>query len=332
MSNLTSVTDLLQDILARGGEPTDTTSDFYNTALSYLNKAWLAIIKGQIPTNPDRHVNFKWAVKYPPGNFIIQPKETTASTVSLTNNSTTATFSSSITTDVAGWHLLVDDEEDVYRITTHGGSTDTATLDSVFTGTTNSSATFKLIKIEYELGSNDIIRLISPFRMFRYHSMGNGQAKIYGIADGKFDELYPLRDIRSGVPEAFKVVKESSNNFTIILNKYSSSDKIKVEYDFIELPSSDLTTGSADSDILVPRNHRGVISDLAVYYLLRDKSDTRMNQAVQEAQVSFDAMVKDHKYTAHDIDPSFAQIPAREEDRLGSNEGPLRTESGAIIG
>ncbi|MCP3682689.1 MAG: hypothetical protein GY861_08375, partial [bacterium] len=170
MANLTTITDLIKDVLHRSGEnPTDITGKYYNKSVEYINRARLDILKGKTPTDPDKHVNFRFAVSHPPKNLTLLPKITTG-TVSVTNNSTTVTFSTApnqlgADIDADGWYLYIDGEYDVYRIAAHTAAGTNATLDSVFTGTTAGTASYKLVKLEYDIGSSDILRLISPLRI-----------------------------------------------------------------------------------------------------------------------------------------------------------------------
>lgn len=312
MANLTTAQDIIEYILYRGGQNTGSADPYYTTAVEHANSARMNLVKGINPMNPKTRINFKWATRYPYDNFIIQPRETTASAVAVTNNSASVTFGASITADMVGWHLMIDDEKDVYRIKTHGGSTDAATLDSVYTGTTDAAASFKLVKLEYDLGSNDIIRIISPFTIFRTNNNDNPEYKIYGVHEDEFDRQYPLATLGKGTPDFFKVVYVSDGDWKILLNKYSEENLIKVEYKIIALPS-DITAGSANADILVPREYREVIGDWATALLLLDKSDDKAEYYLKKASAGFESMVYDYKIDGKDISPNFGRFISRED-------------------
>ena len=312
MANLTSAQDIIEDVLKRAGQNTTTADPFYTRAVELVNRSRHDLIKGISPLNPKEQVNFKWAIRHPADNFIIQPKETTASSVSVTQSSSSVTFSSSITTDVAGWYLIMDGEKDVYRIATHGGSTDAATLDSVYTGTTNTTASFKLVKLEYELGSNDIVRLISPLTIFRTNLNDNPEYKVYGIGEEEFDRNYPLATVSQGTPEYYKVVKILDNNWTIMLNRYSDTELIKAHYRIIPL-YDDIDANSSNSSIIVPREFRYVIADWALSLLQVDKSDNKAGDSLAKAQAGYEAMVKSDKLTGKDLSPNYGQFVSRED-------------------
>ncbi|HHT9137735.1 MAG TPA: hypothetical protein ACFYEK_10910 [Candidatus Wunengus sp. YC60] len=312
MANLSTVADMIEYVLYTSGQTTSSSDSFYNRAIEHINRARLELIKGVSPLDPTKRTTFKWAIKYPPYTLVLQPKITTTS-VSVTNNNSTVTFSAIIVTSMAGYHFIVDDEYDVYRISSHTAGTDTATLDSVYTGDTNSSATFKLVKVEYELGSNDIIRLISPINAYRTTVNNNPNYKIYGIDEDRFDADFPLADIYSGTPDYFKVVKIADGNWTVVFNKYSKENLIKIEYNIIQLPS-DLTSSSAATEILIPKEYRQVCCDWASSLLLTDKSDDKATNLLQKAQAGYSSMVMDSKNLYSDIDPSFGRMISREDE------------------
>lgn len=312
MANLSTVTDMIEYVLYTAGQTQETTDFFYDRALEHINRARLELVKGVSPMNPKHRVNFKWAKKYPPYSFVIQPEAATTS-ISITQNSATVTFSSTIATSMVGYRLIIDNEYDVYRVATHTAGTDSATIDTVFTGTTNAAAGYKLVKIEYELGSNDIIRLISPMTIYRSNDNDNPVCKIYGVDDDRFDADFPIGDIQSGVPDFFKIVYISDANWTIMLNKYSDSTYIKVEYDIIQLPD-DLTTSSTASEILIPKENRQVCCDWASSLLLADKTDNKAIDLLKKAQAGYEGMILDSKSLFPDLDPSFARFISREDN------------------
>ena len=80
---------------------------------------------------------------------------TAPTSVSLTVNSTTITFSSVIVQDVKGFVMIIpgqaNDPDAVYRIAAHGGASATATLDAAYTDVTNATASFRLYQDSYSL-------------------------------------------------------------------------------------------------------------------------------------------------------------------------------------
>jgi len=329
VSTLVSVQNILSDVLHRGGQnPTSVTDPFYSKVLEYINRAYRDLCRGTNPLDPHANVIFRWAVKYPYSSVILQPQYTTG-TVAVTNNSASITFSGTIANSVAGYHFFVTGENDVFKISAHTAGTATATLDTVYTGTTAGTATFALRKLEYTLGSNDVMRLTSPFRTYQPKDFDENY-KIYGLNVDRFDSLYPLNRIKSGTPEAFKVTSISNGNYVVQFNRYMSTDMLKVDYDYVALPT-ELTVGTADSAILVPVEYRYVIADWALAFLFKDKNDNRYEDAVNKAKAGFAEMVAKYRYEFADVDETYGQIIARDDD-YGAQQNVLRTESGLIVG
>jgi hypothetical protein len=327
MSYPQTAVDMIQDVLHQAGEPpTNTSGPYYDKGWELINRCRLDIVRGNGPLDPDAHVAFKWAIKYPPGSFVIQPK-ITAGTVAVVQDSTSVTFSVDPTSDPVGWHLIIDGEPDIYRIVSSArGPYSPAVLDCAFTGTTNAAATFKLIKIEYDLGTNDIIRLISPLRIYRDHSAAKTQPTVDGLQEDRFDELFPLRDIVTGVPEAFKIVEEADNTVKIVISRYSDTDKMKVEYRCILLPA-DIDDASAEAEILIPAEYRFVCTDWAASMIMFDKGDNKHEATKKKAQLGFEAMCKDYKFQMTETDPNAFRVISR-EDKCQYSDRLLKTNSG----
>jgi len=329
MANLRSVTDCIQYMMFRAGEDhTDSTGDFYQKALEYLNLTRLDLFKGSSPLKSDAHVAFKWAIKEPAGIFIIQPIYQTG-TVQVTDGSSSITFSVAPTISLTDYYLSIDNVEDVFRISSHTVGNVMATIDVEYTGTSSSSATFKAMPLIYTLGNNDIIRLISPIRIYR-SAVDNNDQKIYGIVEDKFDLLFPMNRIKQGVSEAFKILSQVDNNTKIQVSKYST-EKIKCEYRYILMPG-DLSTSSSDSEIKIPREYRQGWCEWALALLQEDKTDNRQQGSLDKAQQWFNTMVKDYLYSDQEIDPLFNHIISREDDYAFGEDRVLRTSSGLIIG
>ena len=79
----------------------------------------------------------------------------TTGTISVTQDNTAVTFSDGPAETVAGRVLIVDDQDTdsgaIYRISTHVAASTSAVLDGEYTGTTDTSSTFKVYKDTYDL-------------------------------------------------------------------------------------------------------------------------------------------------------------------------------------
>lgn len=284
MSNLTTNADIKDDALFRAGELTDGTSDLDAQALVYLNRAYRELYMGGQSFTPD--INEIWWWMKAEANLILEGNITTG-TVSVTNNSNQATFSSTpsptIDSDVTGWHLMLDDYPDIYKVSSI--ATATATLDSVFTGTTDTTAGYTLFKIDYNLSSS-AIKIIG--RMTAYQE---GKYSIEGMSLSEMDEQYPLAKIRSGVPTKFAQVDED----TVRFNAWGSSTAgtiIRVDYDYLTLPDDLADDSNAP---LVPKIYRHVLADMTLFYLLGDKDETKQEFVGLQARQGLESMKNENR-------------------------------------
>lgn len=320
MSNYRYSSDLVDDALFRSGELTDGSSDFEAAALRYLNRAYQGISMGGSELSPDVQEDWWWLRKSPPGVLTLQPIITTG-TVAVTNNSTTATFSSA-PGSVAGWFLKVEGHQDVFRISSI--VTTAAVLDAVYTGTTAGTATFQLMKLEYALAS-DVLRITAPMRAYR----ADRQYEIRGVDMSALDRDWPIALVESGIPDLYAMAGET----TVRVNRCggtSSTDLIRVEYDYLYRP--DDLTDSATEEPVVPRQWRKVLSDWATFWLLMDKNDDRADGVGLLARNTLKAMAMENRHRMGAIGRGQIGHIAPRQDDVTRARGPLRTSSGLIIG
>lgn len=315
MANYTYSSDLLNDALFRAGEPTDGTSDFDTQALAYLNRAYQAVWMGGSEFAPEVNENWWWLKAE--ATLTLQTSITTG-TISVTNNSTTITFSSAPSSSVAGWFFKIDDHADVFKISSHTGGNTGATLDSVYTGTTDTAASFRLFLLEYDLAT-DVLTLISPMRTYQ-----DAHNPIYGISMRQMEDDWPLNQTWQGVPTRFAMV----DNNTVRFNGYPTS-LARVDYDYLKIPSD--LTDSGTEEPLIPRQYRRILSLMTAYWLLQDKNDDRMTGVGAEAKSLIHAMSRENRKYWTQIGNAGWIFP-RQRARHGIIKGPLRTETGLIIG
>lgn len=258
MANFKYTNDIKKYILFKAGEKTDGTSDFDDKAIEYINAAYRKIWSGGGEFDED--INEDWLWLRTRSTLTLQPSITTG-TVSVVNNSTTATLSTSQATDVTGYYFKIDEDEDIFRISSHTAATAGLTLDSVYTGSTNATANYTLFKLDYTFAS-DMIDILSPMTVNRSN---DNDGKIEGVT---LDKL-PLDIAIPGIPSMFAYVDDT----TIRFNKYSSTDLIRVDYWYKKRPA-DLTDSSSEEPE-IPLRHRHVIGNVALWDLLQDMNDDR---------------------------------------------------------
>lgn len=322
MANYATAADLIDDILFRSGEANDGTSDFEAEALQLLNRAYREMYEGGMAFANDIQEDWLWLKKDPPGNLTITPVYDTG-TVSVTKNSVTATLSAASADSRAGYFFRVEGHPDVFRVSAHTAGTTTLTLDSVYTGTTNAAATYKLMKLEYDLPS-DVLRITSPMRV-----QASERMKIEGVLLNNLEQDWPLQDVESGVPTVFAPVTETKVRF----NRYGNSDVAgvfyRVEFDYLFRPA-DLTNDAASIPV-VPLQWRHILSDMALTYLYTSKNDDRLQIVGAAAKSGLAAMANENRKRLQSMSRRFGKMRVR-QDQLESNQRPLRTETGLIIG
>lgn len=317
MANLQYSSDIINDALFRAGEPTDGTSDFDSVALIYLNRAYRAMWMGGTEFDPTLHEDWWWL--HTEASLILNPSITTG-TVSVTNNDTAITFSSAPAASVAGYHFKTNAHADVFKISAHTAGNTAATLDSVYTGDTAGTANYRLMQLEYSLAS-DCLKVISPMRVYQ-----DSRYDVTGQDLREMEREWPLNLIEAGAPERFGMVNET----TVRFNRYGSSegDLIRVDYDYMRRP--DALTDSGSEEPLVPLTYRHVLADMTLYFLMMDKDDTRAAPIGLQAKSGLKAMSNENRSRwAYMGEPG--QIYPRQSN-IGKLKGPLRTESGIIIG
>jgi len=299
MANLKYSSDILEYILFRAGEKVDGTSDLDAQALIYLNSAYKKIWQGGCEFDPA--INEDWVWLRASGNIILQKKISTG-TVSVTNNSASATLSASQATDVAGWFFKVDGHEGIFKISTHGGSSAALTLDSVYTGSTNATATYKLLKLDYTLAA-DAIEILSPMETsFKANRSFVYDGQIAGISL----QSVPYRnELLSGVPEYFSQIDAT----TVRFNRYADSDLIRIDYRYKKLPAD--LTDSGSEEPLVPLRHRHILANIALYDLWTDKNDDRADSVSLVAKQGLKAMAVENQNRLSQMDHTYGKIHPR---------------------
>ena len=319
MANLTTAADIVDYILANANESTDGSSSHEGDALIFLNRAYQALADGGGELLPGNRETWWWLRKDPPAVLTLEPFIETGS-VAVTNNSTTISFSSAPTKDLDNWFFKVTGHGDVFRISAHTSGAAAATLDAVYTGDTDATASYRVFKLEYELAS-DLRELLSPMRVTR-----DDRREIEGADMMGMEDLWPLSRVGTGVPRMFAMVDETKVRFSHY-GGLDSTDLIRVEYDYNFVPTD--LTDAAGSVPVVPRHHRHVLADYATYMMALRKGDSRAANFLSSAQAGAQAMMVEQKKRQSQIGRHYGRIFTRQKLRWPRQ---LRTESGLIVG
>lgn len=322
---LNTTAEIVNDVLFRAGEPTDTSSDFNSVALDYVNRAYRAIWIGGGEYVPVLDEPWLWLKKDPPGAFNLDPVVAGLS-ISVTQGFTNIAFSappslSTGTIGVQGWFIQTSGFPDVLRITTHSQGGTSATI-SIPCGFPTGTYPCTLINLEYPLAA-DVLRLIAPMRV-----QGSGIAEIEGCDLKALERDFPLLTVASGVPDRFALVTETKVRF----NRYGSTQSnqfFAVEYDYLQRPA-DLTGIGSDAP-LVPLEFRQIIADLALFELYSVKSDARADIVGPQGKAGLKAMAAYNRNRQQSTGRSAGRLITRPA-QANSNSRIIRTSSGFIIG
>ena len=324
MANYDSFSDIIDQALDAIGEKTDGTSDYNSAALVFLNRVYRQVWMGGMEVSPELHEDWWWLRKYPPGSLVLEIAIETG-TVAVTQDSTTVTFSSAPTKSVANWHLKIKGEPDLHRVSTHTANVATATLKDAWTGATNAAASYTLMKLEYDLGPTDVLRVISPLRVFRNQFGERHDGEIEGIDAESMDLRFPLKYVESGIPTYFAVIYETDNKMTVRFNRYVK-DRTRVEFDYLFIP--DAATDTSTEPVL-PLQWRHVLSDGVAWRLAIMKNDTIADVQGLLFKGGVQAMASENKRKMTTTERSFGWIYPNARDRTG--EFRVKTTSGLVL-
>lgn len=294
MPNYLDVEDIRADALFRAGEPQTSASDFYARALTYINLVYQGLLLGgniavgrDLATSAGIYnrlvetpiTDFWWARKQPRGVLVTDALIETG-TVTVTQGSVTATFSSAPAVSVAGWRLDVAHLPTVPRILTHAAGSTTATMDARWPEVTSTGASYTLYNIEYDL-AEDFLRFAgSPYLFSRYMD-----PIPVGVRE-EHDAAYPPSTFFREPPSAACMIQPRR----IQLNSFDTRG-YRLEYDYIFMPG-DLQAGGP---IPIPRHHRRVLAVGAAMLICFDKNDNKAKNLASEYREFVHAMADEHR-------------------------------------
>lgn len=330
MANLKTTTDILQDALFHAGEPQGTNSEYYNQALTYLNRIYQEICSGGSMLDPNIDEKWWWLRKSTPGVLTLLPG-IVLPTATVNRGNTLLTYSSppldpmtGTTISVEGFVFTIDGSNgDVYRIATHNAGQSVATLDLPYTGASVINSPQHTLKYQYTLAP-DMKSIVGRMRAF--------QTGRYNIDYADIDPMrtrFPLSILPNGVPTLFAMVAERVAEFS----HYVGDDVIlacRVEYDYLLIPS-DLVDDSGLTAPLLPFQYNSILSDEVTSMVLADKDDDKAPAFENAAKARLVAMSKEHRRRQTQSSNLTGKILPRQGD-VGRDDSPLRTSSGFILG
>ncbi|MDE1839574.1 MAG: hypothetical protein KGH87_06610 [Thaumarchaeota archaeon] len=332
--NYQFTTDIKADVLTRGDEPTDGTSDYDAQSLVYINRACQLIYEGGMEIDPD--VREDWIWLYKKGILTLVPEFNTG-TISLTQNSTAGSFSQAPTDpsgaaiSVQNWFLRAVGWQDVPVISAHTSGQTSFTLDAPWTGTTGSYS-FDCFQLTYQLNS-DVLRLQSPMWVRTVvQSFPFQPNMVAGMDLEAVRTMWPLDRIVAGVPSSFAQMMDTNISTTAYcarFNTYSPAlQYLRVEYDYLYKPAD--LAAAVNEQPVIPINNRRILADVALYFLFIDKNDSRAAAALDLAQKGLRALARENRLRRMAGDQTFGQLYPRVA-RM-NRMMPFRTSGGLIVG
>jgi len=315
---LANARELKEDVLFRASEPINGSSGWDSKVMDYINRVYRTLSTGASEFLPEYVEDWWWMRQ--DATLLLEPVYSVG-TVAVVQGSAAITFTPAPADSQAGRRLRIKSgtaPPDVFVIAAHTGGAGPATLDGNYTGETNALASFDSMKIEYALSSSVQV-LMSPIVAFQMPD------RIYGVPPERMDELFPLVRLRPGIPQAFALEDERTVRFSH--GGKNDGKHMRVEYRF--RPFVIDLTDSIGSIPLVPTQWMHVLSDMALVYVLLDKNDDRSNAAALGARTGLAAMLKENRRRNVKMDYLAGHIAPRQNSQ---SKGPLRTESGLIIG
>lgn len=324
MANHTYTSDILADALYRAGEATDGSSDYASQALVYLNSVYSQICRGGSELTPTVNEDWAWLLKPSPGVLTLKPALT--GTCEVTLNSTTVTLADAQATSMATYYFKIENHADVFRVATHTAGTTAVTLDSVYTGETNTEATYTAFALEYDLAS-DVMRITAPMTCYvGTHVRVWGRTKIHRADTAQID-VWAAAIGDNGVPDLFAEVGYVTTGVKRVrFNRYLDPDDttyVRIEYEYLYRPAA-LTSPGTSEEPALPLEWRHVLSDYLLAYLHGQKNDDRAGAAAQAATAGLVGMMKENRYRMTTASTSnLFRVKARNRS---SRRWPLRQD------
>lgn len=303
---LSNTRELKEDVLFRASESL-TGSAWDAKVIDYLNRVYRTLSTGASEFLPE-YVEDWWWMKGS-GALLLEPV-IFAGTVQVENGSQTIIFSEPPGVDCTGRRFQVPGHPDLFVIQSHAEDVANAVLDYAWTGDSDTSAEYKIMKTEYTLAG--VAQVISsPMVAFR------DPHRINGLTPEKMDEMFPLIGLQPGVPHAFCLEDENTVRFSH--GGREDGRTMRVEYRY--RPEVDDLIDSVSSVPLVPSQWMHVLADMALTYVLIDKNDDRSNAVALGARTGLAAMLKENRRRLNKIDHLAGQITTR-PGGLGGSPGP----------
>jgi len=253
VANYDSFDDIVLDVLERGDEETDGTSDWDDAVRRAVVRAFHFIHN----THP-----FWWTEVTPPGVFLTKAPITSLTlTVASAGEAVAGTLSATYADSLEGWKILPTGEDYSMRITAHTAGTAAVTLDAAPEALA-AGTVITIVKDEYDL--------VSTVGML-VDGLWTGRGEFIASKSEDYLRTNFPDPPRSGWPaECFTRITKRK----IRLSQYPDR-AARIEYPYTTMPADPSGSGA----LVIDQNFRWVLSDGGLYFLHLFKSDKRAESA-----------------------------------------------------
>jgi hypothetical protein len=253
VANYDTFEDIVLDVLERGDEETDGTSDWDDAVRRAVVRAFHFIHN----THP-----FWWTEVTPPGVFLTKAPITSLTlTVAAAGEAVAGTLSATYADSLADWKIIPTGEEYSMRITAHTAGTAAVTLDAAPEALA-AGTEITIVKDEYDLVST-VGMLVDGLWT------GRGEF-IASKSEDYIRTTFPDPPDSGWPPECFTRITKRR----IRLSQYP--DRVaRIEYPYTTMPADPSGSGA----LVIDQNFRWVLSDGGLYFLHIFKSDKRAEAA-----------------------------------------------------
>lgn len=222
-------------------------------------------------------------------------------TVTIAQESASATLSSTYATSLAGWFIRINKKAEVYKILSHTAGTAILTLDGEFTESDATAEDCVIFKLDYEIGSDILLPTNGLLNSYM-------DEPLFLAPKIKGDKIAFLRRVGEGNPTGAYIQKIDAVNksITIRLNAYTPEIE-RLELPYIAYPAE--LDESTSNPIFSPVDNQLLVDYVvALEYQLRGDEFYKpyLERAIQRFQVM---KARDKQFT-HQHDPNFAKILA----------------------
>lgn len=289
-----------------------------------------------IPTN-----DWLWLRKFPPFAFVTTPAiigngasvtqggppPIIIGTVSVTNASTTISFSIAPPPSVAGWRLKLLSQAagisfppiTVPRIVEHTAGALTATLDAPWPQDTQSTNNFVVFQSEYPLPA-DFVRFCESPAVHGGWAYGENPPRLAIGSAEQVQDQFPIQELNQGPPTAAARIATD----TIQLNRWDVAS-YRIEFGYIFTPPVLAIASLPLQQPLIPLRHRQVLSIGAAMEIAHDKVDSRTSSLSSQFREILVHMGNEYRHEQNAGSELMGRMLYRQGQRRRSM---LRTASG----